>query len=68
MQVTNLVVDETGSDQDKKQDNRKGKWHNVYTIEVYQTKKLVQTVVRRKSDFKELTELLEKNSTKRGGR
>ena len=42
--------------------------HNVYTIDIYQKNKLISTVVRRKSDFKKLSDELDKKSTLKGGR
>ena len=34
--------------------------HNVYTIDIYQRKKVVSTIVCRKSDFKTLSAVIEK--------
>ena len=42
--------------------------HNVYTIDIYQRKKVVSTIVRRKSDFKRLAETLADKRSKKGSR
>ena len=45
-----------------------GKMHNVFHIDIYQEGVKVCSIVRRKSEFKQLASSLEKTTTVRGGR
>ena len=62
------MSDKKGDKSDAKPKVKKSLMHNVYTIDIYQRKKVVSTIVRRKSEFKQLADHLEKKSTTKGGK